>query len=90
MGRLYDSLNFLVVDDDEHSLNNIVLSLEDKGCTIFESLSAEKAIEILGYQDIDVAIVDLKLPGADGISVLEHIKNNSPKTLFIWLYSKIG
>ena len=40
--------------------------------------SGEKALEALEIHDVDVVVLDVKMPGMDGIETLREIKNRSP------------
>lgn len=48
---------------------------EDFSFDILEAETGEKAIEIIDNQKIDIVLLDNKLPGIEGIEVLEYIKN---------------
>jgi two-component system, sensor histidine kinase and response regulator len=79
-------LKLLVVDDEpgirtgaERALRNFSVSYpfmdEEFTYEIIEAESGEKAIEIIESTQIDVMLLDNKLPGIDGIEVLEYVKN---------------
>ncbi len=65
----------LIVDDEDElrGLLTRVLSLE--GYTIWEAPNARKAWEILENEDIQVAIVDVRLPDAFGLDLVSKIKD---------------
>jgi two-component system, sensor histidine kinase and response regulator len=80
------TLKLLVVDDEpgirsgtQRALRNFSVGYpfikEEFTYDVIEAESGEKAIEILDSQTIDVVLLDNKLPGMDGIEVLEYIKN---------------
>lgn len=82
------TLKLLVVDDEpgirtgaERSLRNFSVSypfMEDSFTyDIIEAESGERAIEIIESQPIDIMLLDNKLPGMDGIQVLEYVKNKN-------------
>lgn len=83
-----EKLKVLVVDDEPGIRSGIVRILrnfsvgypfmdEDFHFEIIEAESGEKALEILKAGPIDIALLDNKLPGIDGIEVLEYINNNN-------------
>ncbi len=78
----------LVVDDEREIRHCLVLSLEEKGYTVLAAESGEKALEFLQQGPADVAIVDLLLPGIDGIELTKRIRQRS--TLPIIFLSAIG
>ncbi|VAW39524.1 Two-component system response regulator protein [hydrothermal vent metagenome] len=65
----------LVVDDEPNYL--IVLSelLRDAGFEVFTAQSGKEALPIVLGADLDVLISDIKMPGMDGIELLENVKN---------------
>ena len=67
----------LVVDDEREIRRCLELSLEEKGYTVLPAESGEKALELLRKSPADVAIVDLLLPGMDGITLTKKIREGS-------------
>jgi len=71
---MIDGTNVLVVDDND----NIVSILSDfftlNGCNVYEATTGNKAIELIRNENIDVAILDVKLPDINGIELLGKIK----------------
>jgi len=53
----------------------------------FEAQDAQKALEIITTESIDAVVMDLGLPGMNGIEATEHIKKLSPETKVIVLTS---
>ena len=78
----------LVVDDEREIRRCLELSLEEKGYTVLAAESGEKALDLLKQGSADVAIVDLLLPGIDGIELTKSIRQRS--TLPIIILSAIG
>lgn len=78
----------LVVDDEREIRRCLELSLEEKGYTVLAAESGEKALDLLKQSPADVAIVDLLLPGIDGIELTKIIRQRS--TLPIIILSAIG
>ena len=78
----------LVVDDEREIRRCLELSLEEKGYTVLAAESGEKALDLLKQSPADVAIVDLLLPGIDGIELTKSIRQRS--TLPIIILSAIG
>lgn len=79
-------LKLLVVDDEpgirtgaERALRNFTVGYpfmeEEFSYDIIEAETGEMAIEIIESQHIDIMLLDNKLPGIDGIEVLEYVKN---------------
>lgn len=68
--------NILAVDDEEHILELIEYNLNTAGYQVVRAETGEEAIKILDEQKIDLALLDLMLPGIDGIEVLKNIRSH--------------
>ncbi|HSE82933.1 MAG TPA: response regulator, partial [Thermodesulfobacteriota bacterium] len=70
--------NILIIDDEDdlRGLLARVLALEDY--KIWEAPSARKGWDILEKEDIQVAIVDVRLPDASGIDLVPKVKDKYP------------
>ena len=95
-------LKILVVDDEpgirsgiKRILQNFVVSFpfleEDFEFDLTEVETGEEAIETINNQAIDIVLLDNKLPGIEGIEVLEYIKKNkiSTSVMMITSYSSL-
>lgn len=69
-----DKINLLLVDDEEEFLKAIRRSLEVRDFVVFTANRGEEALEIARTNPVDIAVVDLKMPGMDGIETLEALK----------------
>lgn len=73
----------LVVEDDEDDVCLLRKVLETQGCDVLvetDGASAEKLFEGCRHEPFDIVFLDLKLPGRDGVSVLEAAHVAMPKT----------
>jgi len=77
----------LVVDDEETILFVICRVLESHGYQVFPASSAEKARELLAVTSVDVALLDLVLPGQSGLELLRSIKAEFSDTEVIMMTS---
>jgi len=68
----------LVVDDDPNILKIIQMRLEAENYRIVTSPGADKANACLKGGGIDLALIDLKLKGEDGIDLMENIHQVEP------------
>lgn len=66
----------LIVDDEEDILELIRFNLENEGYAVLDALTGEKAIKIASEQPVDLMVLDLMLPGIDGLEVTKVLKNN--------------
>ena len=73
-----DSMKVLLVDDEVEFLETLLKRLAKRNITATGVESGEKALEALENHDVDVVVLDVKMPGMDGIETLREIKNRSP------------
>tara|TARA_B100000609_G_scaffold10969_1_gene8402 strand:+ start:1866 stop:2585 length:720 start_codon:yes stop_codon:yes gene_type:complete len=71
-------VNILVIDDDPDMLNFMAEVLIPEGYQVIGVSSAEKGLEQLPYQTFDIAFLDQKLPGMDGIVFGKYLLKNNP------------
>ncbi len=69
-----EKINLLIVDDEEQFLESISKSLELRDFHVIAVNRGDKAIEAAKQQPIDVALVDLKMPGISGEETLRLLK----------------
>ena len=67
-------INLLIVDDEEQFLESITKSLQVRDFNVIAVNRGEKAIEAARKNPIDVALVDLKMPGINGEETLKALK----------------
>jgi len=82
-----DWINIIVVDEDE-SLRKVLtklLSREDYGVTT--ASNGEDALELIRKTRFEIGIVDINLPGMNGLTLLGNIKELSPETEIIIITS---
>jgi DNA-binding NtrC family response regulator len=70
--------NILIIDDEDELRGLLARVLALEGYKTWEAPTARKARSILEKEDIQVAIVDVKLPDASGIDLLPIIKDKHP------------
>ena len=68
----------LVVDDETDFLKTLVNRLGKRNLEVRGVESGEKALDILNERIFDVVILDVKMPGMDGVDVLREIKRKWP------------
>lgn len=69
-----NKINLLIVDDEEQFLSSISKSLELRDFDVIAVNRGEKAIEAARKNPIDIALVDLKMPGINGEETLKALK----------------
>ncbi len=75
----------LIVDDDEMLRLQLSRAITARGLRVIAAANVDQAVEQLGVESPDLAVVDLRMPGASGLEVLREIKDRSPATKSIVL-----
>lgn len=78
-------LKLLLVDDEERFLETTKHLLENRGVHTFTATNGLDAFRVLDEHQIDVVILDVKMPGLDGVEVLRKIKRKHPLVEVIML-----
>lgn len=71
-------INVLLVDDETDFLETLAKRLTRRHMTVVTAGSGATALDILATSDIDVVVLDVKMPGQDGIQILKQIKKEKP------------
>lgn len=69
-----DSAHLLVVEDEAQLLNNLCRGLGEEGFSVMGASSAEAAMRALEHGRFDALVLDLRLPGKDGLEFLSEIR----------------
>jgi DNA-binding NtrC family response regulator len=80
-----EKMRIMLVDDEERFLATTQKLLAKKGLEVFTASGGAEALEMLANKIIHVVILDVKMPGMDGIDVLKEIKKQFPLTEVIML-----
>lgn len=75
----------LLVDDEEEFISTLGQRLEARNLKVSTSTSGVDAIELVDRQDFDVIVLDLAMPGMDGLETLKRIKADHPDAEIIML-----
>ncbi len=67
----------LVVDDEEHIVELVELYLGKEGYKVLRAFDGDTAIEMFAAEKPDLLVLDIMLPGKDGLDVLREIRKNS-------------
>jgi len=73
-----DKANVLIVDDEEVVRLSHLRSLEAADCNAQAAEDGGKALQLMEQHPIDVVLLDLRMPGLDGMDVLKTIKHRWP------------
>jgi len=78
-------MKMLLVDDEERFLSTTKKLLSRKGYDVLTATSGAEALEELRVHNIHVVILDVKMPGMDGLETLKAIKRTYPLVEVIML-----
>lgn len=68
-------MNVLFIEDDPMNRRVVADMLDVAGAVMTEAESAEIGLKLIGEQDFDMALVDLRMPGMDGITAIQKIRS---------------
>jgi DNA-binding NtrC family response regulator len=68
----------LIVDDEKDFVEMFSLRLKESGETVFTAYSGQECLDKLEQVSIDVVVLDIKMPGMDGLETLKEIKKRHP------------
>jgi len=69
----------LLVDDEAEFIETLAKRLTRRGLAVHLANSGQQALDFLAGHDVDVAVLDVKMPGMDGIEALQKIKDLKPE-----------
>jgi len=75
----------LLVDDEEGIRKVLGIALSDAGYTVFSAKNGEEALKIFRKETPPIVLTDIKMPGMDGIELLQKIKHENPDTEVIMI-----
>jgi DNA-binding NtrC family response regulator len=78
--------SILIVDDEQDMLDLLKRSLEpDLNCRVEPAPSGEAALKRLTGESFDLVLADIKMPGMDGLELLEIIKRKNPEQTVVMM-----
>ena len=80
-----DQLRVLLIDDERDFLETLVKRLRKRNLEVSGANSGEEALRVLRETPMDVVVLDVRMPGMDGIQVLREIKTINPLIQVIML-----
>jgi len=84
-GNEFERIRILLVDDEDHFRQTLAKRLTKRGLSCDQATNGYDCLSILKKEIIDVVVLDVKMPGMDGIEVLQKITDMYPDTEVILL-----
>jgi DNA-binding NarL/FixJ family response regulator len=83
----FDRIRVLLVDDHAIARNGVRLMLGTAGDieVVGEAADAHQALELMRHQPFDVALVDITMPGMNGLDLLRHFRSLQPDMAVLML-----
>ncbi|WP_419659759.1 two component system sensor histidine kinase [Desulfosarcina variabilis str. Montpellier] len=78
-----DPVTVLVVDDEKGIRDGSARIIDRMGCHALTAKNGEEGLDIIGRTDVSIVLLDLKMPGIDGMEVLKRIQTLNPDILVI-------
>lgn len=75
-----DTIRLLTIDDDDRLRRGIRVYFEDSGMTVYEASNGLDGLNLFDKTMPDVVLVDLNMPGMNGLEVVAQIAKRSPNT----------
>ncbi len=78
-----DSARILVVDDSPGTREVLDRNLRAEGHQVRSAANVAAALEVLGREPIDLVVTDMRMPGADGMELVRHVRDHCRGTAII-------
>jgi len=78
----------LIADDDVDILNLVRVRLERSGFRVVATYSGDDALRLAGEHEIDVAVLDVMMPGLTGLEVAEALRRDQPALPIVLLTAR--
>lgn len=78
-----EEVNVLVIDDEENIRTAVERIVSKLGCRVFKAADGEAGLKIMEHEDIGIVLLDLKMPGMDGMDVQKEIREKYEDVLII-------
>lgn len=76
--RELGEIRLLLVDDEPDFLRSLAAGMRRRGIATAIAVSGDLAMDLVAQQHFDVAVIDLRMPGMDGLELLDQLKARQP------------
>jgi two-component system alkaline phosphatase synthesis response regulator PhoP len=80
--------SILIVEDDREISNLLMIHLEDQGFNITKTFNGNQALQMAQAKEHDMILLDIMLPGLDGIEICRELRKQNINTPILMLTSK--
>ena len=80
-----EEFSVLLVDDEDDFRETLAKLLKKRKLHVAGAPTGQKALDLMDRSDFDVVVLDVKMPGLDGIETLREMKRKKPLTEVILL-----
>jgi DNA-binding NtrC family response regulator len=78
MGETMEDIKLLLVDDEEDFIKTLAERLDLRNLASNIAYDGRQAIQVVADSEPDVMVLDLRIPGIDGMAVLRRVKSKYP------------
>jgi len=75
-----DPIRILLIDDEEIFVQSLTKVLKRRGMVVESAGNGALGLELLSQRDFDVVVLDLRMPGMDGVETLKAIRDRDTLT----------
>jgi signal transduction histidine kinase len=83
-------IRILIVDDESGFRETLARRLEKRGAVVNQAAGGKEALGSLAQEPVDVVLLDVRMPGMDGLSVLGNIRQEHPDTEVILITGNVS
>jgi two-component system response regulator PilR (NtrC family) len=73
----------VIADDEALARQSVAEFLREEGYQVYEAADGHAALQLLEQIDADLILSDLRMPGADGLAVLQQVRERYPQTMVV-------
>lgn len=71
-------IRVLLVDDEKEFVDVLAERLETRDFIVEKAFSGDEALTVMGEKEVDVIVLDVLMPGKDGVATLQELKKLNP------------
>lgn len=79
------TVRLLIVDDEEHVRTSLACWFREEGFEVFTAASGREALQVLTREGAEILLVDIKMPGMDGLELQRKVRELAPDATVIMM-----